>query len=249
VSGGRSAFVDSEVADERALGLGGGLALAAPLALAETVDRAVRSGAPVTSTTCVRFSAAELKRPFGYCNPYFDRVLALADVQQAAEMVESYDLTPLSLTRVGVSTRVTRGVRKAELLSARGPRRISPGQRIRVRLKLGYPRGERHGLTIRFRVPLDAPGGHRKLVLQGTGEDSGALDELLQELGLSLGDQSAPQQRKPRSLRELVGRVEGLKQRQGIQAAFGKSASTLAHRSDRTLFTGRASIPVVVRGG
>jgi hypothetical protein len=248
VRGGRSAFVDSAVADERELGLPVGLSLAAPLALAETVDRAVRSGAPITFTTCVRFRVGELKRPFGYCNPYFDRVPAVADALQAAELVEGYDLTPLNLDRVGVSTRVTRGVRKAELLSGRAPRRIRRGQRIRVRLRLGYPRGERHGLTIRFRVPGEAPSGHRTLVLEGTGDSSGGVDELLQELGLSLEGESGPEARAPRTLRELVGRVEGLKQRQGIQARFGKRTSTLAHRSDRTLFTGRVSIPVVVRG-
>jgi hypothetical protein len=247
VRGGRSAFLDSAVADERALGLPIGLSVAAPLALAESVDRAVRSGAPITFSTCMRFRIAERERAFGYCNPYFDRVPALADALQAAELVEGYDLTPLSLDRVGVSTRVTRGVRKAELLSGRGPRRIRRGQRIRVRLKLGYPRGERRALTIRFRVPRDAPGGHRTLVLQGTGDSSGDDDELLQELGLTLEGDSGSGPKEPRSLRELVRRVEGLRELQGIQAVFSKQSSALAHRSDRTLFTGRVRIPVVVR--
>ena len=245
--GGRQAFVDTDLADERGLDLGAGLSLIAPLALGQTIDEVVRSTEPATFTTCVRFRATQL-RPFGYCNAYFDSFVALSDLEQASGLVESYDLSPLSLTSVSVSTQLRRGVKSAELLSARAPRRVRAGRRARVVLTLGYPHRGRKRLTVRVPVPRGISSGRHVLVLEGSAESaSSSLEEITSELGtILLGDGGAESPPPPRSRAELVRRVRALHHREGILAHFDKRKARLVRASALTQFTGRVRVPVRV---
>jgi hypothetical protein len=246
--GGRQAFVDSDLADERGLDLGAGLSLVAPLALGQTIDEVVRSAEPATFTTCVRFRATEL-RPFGYCNAYFDSFVAQSDLEQASGLVESFDLSPLSLTSVSVSTQLRRGVKSAELLSARAPRRVQPGRRARVVLTLGYPHRGRRRLTVRVPVPRGISSGRHVLVLQGSADSASAsLDELTSGLGaILLGDDGSDESPPPpRSRAALVRRVRAIHRREGILARFDKRPARLVRASALTQFTGRVRVPVRV---
>jgi hypothetical protein len=245
--GGRQAFVDTDLADERALDLGAGLSLIAPLALGQTIDEVVRSTEPATFTTCVRFRAAEL-RPFGYCNAYFDSFVALSDLEEASGLVESYDLSPLSLTSLSVSTQLRRGVKSAELLSGRAPRRVRPGRRARVVLTLGYPHRGRKRLTVRVPVPRGISRGRHVLTLKGSGQSSSsALDDITSELEtILLGGGGDKPPAPPRSRSALVRRVRALHHREGILARFDKRSRRLVRASSRTQFTGRVRVPVRV---
>ncbi|HEY8769879.1 MAG TPA: hypothetical protein VIM03_05010, partial [Thermoleophilaceae bacterium] len=245
--GGRQAFVDTDLADERGLDLGAGLSLIAPLALGQTIDEVVRSAEPATFTTCVRFRATQL-RPFGYCNVYFDSLVALSDLEQASGLVESYNLSPLSLTSVSVSTQLRRGVRSAELLSARAPRRARPGRRARVVLTLGYPHRGRKRLTVRVPVPLGISSGRHVLVLQGSADSaSSSLEDITSELGaILLGDGGAESPPPPRSRAALVRRVRALHHPEGILAHFDRRKARLVRASALTQFTGRVRVPVRV---
>jgi hypothetical protein len=245
--GGRQAFVDTDLADERGLDLGAGLSLIAPLALGQTIDEVVRSAQPATFTTCVRFRATEL-RPFGYCNAYFDSSVAQSDLAQASGLVESYDLSPLSLTSVSVSTQLRRGVKSAELLSARAPRRVRPGRRARVELTLGYPHRGRRRLTVRVPVPRGMSSGRHVLVLEGSAASaSSSLDQITSELGtILLGDGSDQSPPAPRSRAALVRRVRAIHHREGILARFDKRPARLVRPSALTQFSGRVRVPVRV---
>jgi hypothetical protein len=243
--GGRQSFVDTELADERSLDLGAGLSLAAPLALGQTIDQVVRSARRATFTTCVRFSAAEVARPFGYCNPYFDSSRAQADLEQAAGLVDDFDLSPLSLGSVSVSTRLTRGVRRAELVSARAPRRVRAGRRFNVRLTVAYIHRGLKRVTVRLRAPRSR-GSHR-LTLEGTGQSADiALEDLESELGAVLAGDEADEPSPPRSRAQLVRRVRQLRHREGIRARIDKRPFSLARASNRTEFSGRVRVRVRV---
>jgi hypothetical protein len=244
--GGRQSFVDTQLADERSLDLGAGLSLAAPLALGQTIDLVVRSARPATFTTCVRFRATEVGRPFGYCNPYFDSSQAQLDLEQAATLVDEFDVSPLSLTSVSVSTHLTRGVRSAVLLSARAPRRVRAGRPFTVRLNVAYIHRGHKTVTVRLRAPRSR--GSHLLTLEGSGESTDqSLDEIESELGALLaGDDESDQAPPPRSRAQLVRRVRQLKRREGINARFGRRPFKLARASNRTDFTGRVRARVRV---
>ena len=39
----------------------------------------------------------ELRRPIGFCNPYFDSFSPLNDIAEAATLVDGFDLAPLHI--------------------------------------------------------------------------------------------------------------------------------------------------------
>ena len=63
--------------------------------------------------------------------------------------------------------KVRRGVREAFVLAAAAPRRVRPGQRIRVRLLLRRRRGGRFRLSFPMRVPRSLKPGRKVLRLRG----------------------------------------------------------------------------------
>ncbi len=241
--GGRRMTLNSELADERSLGHGAGLAFVAPLGLSQAVDRLLGEGGPARVSVCARFHVREQRSPIGYCNPYFGVDDALLDVTTAAELVDFYDLGPLHIERVQVNARVRRGVESDVIVAGRAPRRVRPGEGIRVKLTLQRRHGGRRSLTVPVKLPGDLRPGARTLVLSGNGGVPSLEDELVIELfDLSGGGGGG----EPRNLRELDDAVHDLQRPLGISARIKGHEPRFVYRSDELSFEGRARVELQV---
>ena len=248
--GGGSVELNSLVADERHLELGTGLSFVGPLAATSALDRLLRSFEPVTLTACTRFRVRQLRRPIGYCNPYFDSFTALADVANAAGIVESFDFAPLDIEGMAVSIAARRGVVDEVLVGARAPRRTRPGARLPVRVMLQRRGGGRRSVRVRVRVPRDLRPGTRTLVLAGNGFE---LDEefFIELIVGELANEASSAQSGPRTVRRLARRVAALRRPLGITARFRRREEPrVVLRSDDVRFDGRVKLRLrVVRAG
>jgi hypothetical protein len=249
--GGGSVTLDSLLADERALGLGAGLSFVAPLAATTALDRLLRAFEPVTLTVCTRFRVRELRRPIGYCNPYFDGFGALTDIGRAAQLVDGFDFAPLHIEGAAVGIAARRGVVDEVLVGADAPLRARPGSRLPVRVSLQRRGGGRRTVTVRVRVPRDVRPGSRTLVLTGNGfpVDEGFFIEVI-EVGLARtlgggGSRRAaaePAQSGPRTVRRLARRVAALRRPLGIAARFRRHEPQVVLRSNDVRFDGRVKL-------
>jgi hypothetical protein len=246
---GASVTLDSLLADERPLGYGAGLGFVAPLGLTQAVSRLMRDFGPVTLRMCVRIRVRELRRPMGFCNPYFSVDDAVADLSRAGGMVDFFDLAPLHVERASVSIRAHAGVKQDVIVRARGPRRARKGSRVRVRLTLQRRRGARHRITVPVRVPRYLrPGRAHRLTLRGGGGGS-SEEELIREIIAMLeGDPgSGGGSTEPRTVRELAHQIRALRRVPGIYARWDRRPSSrLARRSGEVSYEGRARLRVRV---
>ena len=174
---GRVVTLDSQLADERSLGFGAGLSLTAPLGASQGLEQLLRSFGPATLTMCFRVKLAGRSRSLGYCNPYFDSFTPLDDLIEAASLVDAFDLPAPRIERAAVSIRARPGVKSDVLISARAPRRVVAGKRVRVRITLQRRSGGRRTLSVPVRVPHGLRPGPRTLVLSGTGAGAGSAEE------------------------------------------------------------------------
>jgi hypothetical protein len=257
--GGATVTLDSLLADEREFGLGAGMAFVAPIAATTAVDRLLRTFEPSTMTACVRFRVRELRRPIGFCNPYFDIFEAMGDIGTAADLVDSFDLAPLHIRGAAVSLAVRRGVADDVVVAADALGQARPGAKVPVRVTLQRRRGRRRTVRIGVPVPRDLRPGRRTLVLSGNGfaEDPGFIVELIEEelggagripgpaahIGRGLGrhaTRSAQSARRP--VRRLARRVAALKRPLGIEARFGRRERRVVLRSNQVRFDGRVKL-------
>ena len=245
---GDAVTLESQLADERSLGYGAGLGLLAPLAVSQALERLTRDFGPVSFSMCARFRVRQLRRPLGFCNPYFAVDPALNDLAEGAGLVEFFDLAPLDLERAEVSISEVRGrVLRDVILGADGPRRARPGQQIRVRLTLQRRLGGRRRLDVRVRVPRGIGPGPQRLALTGNGGSLSGEEEIIHELADAIGFEvlggcggGFPE---PRTLRQLAADVRTLRRPLGIEARFGRgSPPRLVLRSDEVSFEGSARL-------
>jgi hypothetical protein len=248
---GRTVTLESRLADERALGLGAGLSLVAPLAAGQALERLMRSVGPVTLSMCTRFRVRQLQRPLGYCNPYFDANSALRDVTEAGGQIDSFDLSPLHVESAEVRMRARPGVTEDVLVAADAPGRVRPGQRIRIRLELQRRLGGRRRLSVPLRVPASLGPGVRTLVLAGNGDSSSEAEIVVELVGALFAiSGEAGGRREPRSVRELAENIRGLHRELGIEARFRRLPPRLVVRSDQVSYGGKVRLRLrVVRGG
>jgi hypothetical protein len=248
-----ASLVSSQLADERSIGLALGASTVAPLAVAQVVDSLVHSAAPVTLSVCVGFRVAERRRRLGYCNDYFSVDDAALDLSDAATLVESYDFSPLTIQSVTARTRLTRGVKEDVLLRGKAPRRVRPGQRIRVRVVLRRRRrGTNRVLSFRMRVPRSLRPGHRAMVLGGTSTGGSRLEEELGALLVDLfsggeGEGSEDERPEAHTVGELARQVGSFHHGQGIVARFRRRGRRrLVYENGSVAITGRARVPLNV---
>jgi hypothetical protein len=245
---GERVTLDSLLADERALGYGAGLSFVAPLGMTQALGRLMRDFGPVTLRMCLRIRVRELRRPMGFCNPYFSVDDAVNDLSQAGGMVDFFDLAPLHVERASVSVRARAGVRQDVLLRARGPRRARKGSRIRVRLTVQRRRGARHRITVPVRVPRSLkPGRRHRLTLRGGGggnSEEELIRELIAMLEGDLGGGGGASE--PSTVRELARRIRELRRVPGIYARWGGRPARLTRRSAAVSYEGRARLRVRV---
>jgi hypothetical protein len=247
---GRRIGIVSELADERALGLGVGLAGVGPLVALEAADRLLRANAPVRLRMCTLFKVRQRRRRFGFCNAYFSLFDAGEHLSEATGLVEDHDLSPLTLQRVGIRLDLRRGAPEEVLIRAQPPRRIRPGQRFRLRVLVQRRRGGRRWLSLRLEAPRSLRPGRRSLLLAGTqggslfDDEDGLVALIAPELG---GEGAGEEPREPRSLRELIRRIRAFERPLGIHARFrGSRRVRFVHRSDDVSFSGSLRVPLRV---
>ncbi|MBN1529535.1 MAG: hypothetical protein JW895_10775 [Thermoleophilaceae bacterium] len=235
---GRSVQLDAQLADERSLGLGASMSLAAPIGASQALEQLFRDYGPATVTACFRVKVAGRARPIGFCNPYFDQFTPLDDILQAGSLVDAFDLPAPRIEHAVVRIRARRGVRSDVLISAKLPRRVVAGRRARLRITVQRRSGGRRTLSVPMRVPRGLRPGSYPLVLSGTGGSASAEDAFLIEFAAEFSDFfEGPSE--PRTLRELAKRVAGLHRDMGITARIRRGRERLIHRSDAISFEGR----------
>jgi hypothetical protein len=244
---GERVTLDSLLADERDLGYGAGISFVAPLGLTQALGRLMRDFGPVTFRMCAHFRVRELRRPMGFCNPYFSVDDAVSDLSQAGGMIDFFDLAPMHVERVAVSVSARAGVKQDVLVRARGPRRARKGSRIRVRLTVQRRRGGRHRITVPVRVPRSLRPGKHRLTLRGGG---GGLseEELIEELIALLEGEGGGGggSSEPRTVRQLARRIQALRTRPGIYARFDRRPARLVRPSSAVSYEGRVRLKLRV---
>jgi hypothetical protein len=248
---GQRQTLESQLADERRLDLGAGLGLIAPLAASTALDRLLGSFEPVALTACVRFRVRELRKPIGFCNPYFDSFTPLTDIGEAAAMVDAFDLAPLHIRGSAVSLEVTRNFADDVVVGARGPRRVRAGSTVPVRVALRRRGGGSRSLTIQVPIPAGLSPGERTLVIEGNGFPDEEEADLLIELVGGLIDTGGPPTARaaaaePRSPKSLARAVAALRRPLGIAAHFRHRAPRVVLRSNDVRFDGRAKVSLRV---
>jgi hypothetical protein len=144
-------------------------------------------------------------------------------------------------------------VKEDVLLRARVPRRVRPGQRIRVRLVLRRRRrGTNRTLSFRMRVPHSLRPGRRAMVLSGTAPSSAAsleeeLSSLLTDLLGDEGGGDSGERPEAHTLGELARLVSSFHHGQGIVARFRRRGRRrLIYENGSVAFTGSARVPLRV---
>ena len=245
---GRSSRLHSRVSDERHLELGSALDLVGTLSLAQALNETLGSSPPRVSTTmCLRVKIAERPRPLGFCDDYQEGFGPFDDLSAALALVDVFKFGTITPTDVSVRARVRRGVREAFILRARAPRRVRPGQRMRVRLLVQHRRGARRRMSFTMRVPRSLRAGRRILTLRGVvplsireGSDEGF--ELVLEDGAGPSDEPGPT-----SVADLAEQFAAIGRPEGLRATFSRSGrGRVVLRSSRLLLRGKVRVPVRV---
>jgi hypothetical protein len=209
----------------------------------------MRDFGPSTVRMCLRISVRELRKPMGFCNPYFSVDDAVNDVAQAGDLVDFFDFAPLHVERISIAAQVRRGVQEDVILRARAPRRARKGSRIPVRLTLQRRHGVRHRMSVRVRVPRSLrPGRAHRLTISGGGggfSEQALVEELIAVLDDELGGGGGAGS-EPRTVRQLARRIHALRRVPGIYARFDRRPSRLVRRSGDVSYQGRVRLRVRV---
>jgi hypothetical protein len=207
-----------------------------PLAVA-TAATTIFDGAPATESgrMCMTIKLVEYRAPFGFCNRYVTNTpisadappplaaLAANDASSAFAMFDGVKFGRLHVQSVKITLRVQRGLQNAYMTSAKAPRRVHPGQRIPVTLRVRRYRGRTITERLHVRLPTDLKPGRRSLELLGTAPEAASNADLGTILIDALGgssDQPDTGDPGPPSLRAVIDSVEGLARTDGVSVAF-----------------------------
>jgi hypothetical protein len=251
------------VADEAAIDLPEGtspLTFVTPLAVTQA-GTTILGGTPgrLTGDMCLQIRIQELERPVRFCNRYVSAApadpdfsgtssvvaaRASADVFDALAMVEDYKGRPPHVTEVAARIDVGRGQHLAFLRHVGMPRRVRPGQRIRVRAVMRQVRGGRIVRSYRMTVPRGLHPGRRRLSFVGTDADS-ADDSLLGAIVISDEQEDGAGEFGPASLGELADSIRSLERYDGVRVRGG-GVRERAFRDPGLRIAGRAHATVRV---
>ena len=248
---GRTAALAAQVTDERHLELGSGMDLVGTLGVAHVTGQVLGSSpARYTTEMCVRIRLRGRGRRLAFCDRYQDAFGPFDDLSSAIGLVDAFKFGRITPTDVSVRMQVSRGVNEAFVLSARAPRRVRPGRRIRVRLRLQRRRGGRFRLSFPMRVPRGLRPGRHVLTLRGVvpasleeaSEDG--LEIVLEDLGEGAGSDDRA---GPRSVRDLAAQFSALGASDGLRGTFGSRGRGPVVLRRRGLFLrGKVRVPVRV---
>jgi hypothetical protein len=222
------------VADESPLNHPSGLAslsLATSIAVADRVLVALgSSGGRSYGRLCMRIDIREREAPMRFCNRYVgdgqliggSEIAMGGDAATATTLVERFDRSQLHVELVRATLDVHEGMRFAVLRGVSGPKRVKPGQRIRVRIRYQRPRAAVESSTFSVRVPRSLRPGRRTLRLTGTGPDPGdASFDAIFGAGLSPDEfGAAGLSDSIESVGELAEAISSIHRYDGIRGTF-----------------------------
>ena len=275
---GRVQTSTTQIADETGVDQPSGssaLGAVGPLAVASVAENLLR-GLPAnqTGSMCLRITLRESRRPLGFCNTYVESgsgpgpagaaIAAVeagmaSDFSDAATLLDAFDPEPLHVTGLSVRMELQRGLRQAVIVSARAPRSVRAGSRLRVRLRIKRRRGPRQTIVLRVRVPSDLRPGRRTLTIAGfpSEEDTSASQTAIPDVvaNMSGSAPARPAGDRPASIPELARAIAGIHRRDGVLASFGRAGrpgrrsatGRLIYRDPRLRITGSTQIDIRVK--
>jgi hypothetical protein len=254
--------VVSTVADETDVDTPTGftaLGAVAPLAVAEAAGGVLRSGpGRLTGRMCLRITFRERPgRAARFCNRYLSSAIlspdagplgnqvafsAAIDALDAITLIEAYEGPTPHVAKLAADIELRRGEQLAFLRGVKAPRRVRPGQRVRVRVRIQRIRGHTISRSYRVRIPRGVRPGRRVLKLRGFEQPSpdDALFELL--LGDDTGMEPA---HGPARLSALIDSIDALRRWDGVRLKVG-SRGARAFKDDQIAIGGRAQTHVRV---
>ena len=259
---GDTRFVQTTVADETDVDTPTGftaLGAVAPLAVAEAAGSVLRSSpGRLTGTMCLRITFRERpNRPARFCNRYLSSTIlapdagplgnavafsAALDTLDAITLIEAYEGKTPHVAKVGANVDMRRGEQLAFLRKIKAPKRVRPGQRVRVRVTMQRVRDGNLTRTYRVRIPGGVKPGRRTLKLIGFEQSS--PDEALLEL--LLGDEEGEEPSNgPARLGDLIDGIESLGRWDGVRIGV-QGHKKRAFKDDDLVITGRAQTRVRV---
>jgi hypothetical protein len=244
---GRRQLITSQLADERAYGLGASASLVAPLGASQAVEDLLRADVPMHAKVCLNFRVREKPGHFGFCNAYFSLNEALDDISSATSLVELHDLSPLGLEAIRIDMTLRRGAPQDVLLRGRAPRRVRRGRRAIIRVLVQRRHGARRVVRVPVRIPRHARPGFRLLRLTGTDDVARVrAEDLVDGFALLLIDAEFNEvtAKEPRTVPELARAVRAMHRSAGIRASFRKKGGAIVYRSGDVSFSDRITVPL-----
>jgi hypothetical protein len=236
------------------------LGAVAPLAVAQGAGSVLQS-APgrLTGTMCLTIRFRErMQNPARFCNRYLSASIldpavgplgnpiaffAAIDTLDAIALIEAFEGRTPHVANVKASVDMRRGQRLGFLRRVRAPRRVTPGQRVRLRVTMQRVRGGNLTRSYRVRIPGGLRPGLRTLKLRGFEESS--PDEQLLEMLLG-GDFEEEPDSGPARLADLIAGIESLGRWDGVELRLA-GAERRAFRDEDLVITGRAETIVRIR--
>jgi hypothetical protein len=253
---GATRVMDATVADETDVDTPTGftaLGAVAPLAVAEAAGTVLKSSpGRLTGRMCLRITFRERpKKPARFCNRYLSSTVlspdagalgntvafsAALDTLDAISLIETYEGRTPHVKKLGADIEMRRGEQLAFLRRVKAPKRVHPGQRIRLRVTMQRVRDGNLTRTYRVRVPKHIQPGRRVLTLKGFQQSSpdDALLEML--LGDSTGDGA---ESGPNRLSDLIDEIHSLGVWDGVRMRMAGHRKR-AFRDADLVITGRA---------
>ncbi len=270
----------TQLADETALDQPAGasaLGTVGPLAVASAAENLLR-GTPTnqSGSMCLRVTLRERSQPLGFCNKYVEsgggaspggsvmgaaEAAMASDFSDAATQIDAYDFQQLHVTGVAVRIGLQRGLRQAFILSARAPRTVRPGSRLRVLLRVQHRRGPRRTIVLKLRVPRGLPAGRQTLTLAGDSADGGgSTDNVIADVVAALAGKSPDAGKSdagpPHSIPELASAIAGIHRPDGVTSSFGRprrrkspgsSSGLVIYRDPQFRITGSTQVDLLVK--
>jgi hypothetical protein len=162
----------------------------------------------------------------------------------AFTLIDVYEGRPPHVTSVRSDVEIRRGERLAFLRDVKAPRRVKPGRKMTLRVKMQRIRGGTITKRYRVAVPRGIKPGRRTLRIGRFRDDSPDEDLLELLFGFEPEDDDEP---RPVRLNDLIEAISGLGRWDGVELRLGGKEKR-AFRDDDLVITGSARATVRVVG-
>jgi len=227
------------------------LRLVSSIATAQAAGSAL-GGAPTRQTArlCLRITLDRVPAPLGFCagtvtEGAMPGILA-SQVEAAFAEIEASTFARPRVRAVSVEMALYRGMRKATLIDATGPRRVRPGQRVDIRAIVQEFRGRRIALPLHVRVPRSQRAGRVTIRLTGTTAAPDAPPESFADLVKAALTEPESEGKPAASVSELARRIAAMGSDSGITARVGRGRPARVYRSPRLQIDGRTRLSLAI---